>query len=368
LAACRRASALVKWRLMNRRVIWLLIFAFAHPALALERQFDFSATPVNQTPSNCVSTVAGAGKPGSWKVILDDFAPALQPLSPNAPAAYKKAVVAQLAEDFGDEHFPMLILGNDNYGDFTFTTKFKIVSGVMEQMAGVAFRMQNEKNYYVVRASALGKNFRFYKVVNGQRGTLIGPEIDIPKGVWHQLTIECKGNQIRCLLDGNEAIPPLTDNSFSTGRIAFWTKSDSVSYFADTRLTYVQHESFVQELVHDAMLRNSHVLGLKVFMKARNSKDLRLVACDNLKEIGQPGTKTDADVLERGTYYVDKSQKTDAVTTTLPLYDRNGEIVAAVRVKMKTFRGQTEENAIIRAMPVVKEMEKQVPAVDDLTD
>jgi hypothetical protein len=53
---------------------------------------------------------------------------------------------------------------------------------------------------------------------------------------------------------------------------------------------------------------------------------------------------------------------------TLPLRDRNGDSVAAVRVKMKSFKGQTEENAILRALPVVKQMQERVPATGDLAD
>jgi hypothetical protein len=34
---------------------------------------------------------------------------------------------------------------------------------------------------------------------------------------------------------------------------------------------------------------------------------------------------------------------------------------------MKSFPGQTEKNAIIRAMPVVKDMESRVRSLDDLT-
>ena len=48
--------------------------------------------------------------------------------------------------------------------------------------------------------------FRFYKVLNGERGPLVGPTVPVPSGVWHELTVECKGNAIRCLLDGKELI------------------------------------------------------------------------------------------------------------------------------------------------------------------
>jgi len=35
---------------------------------------------------------------------------------------------------------------------------------------------------------------------------------------------------------------------------------------------------------------------------------------------------------------------------------------------MKAFPGQTEENAIIRATPIVKEIQARTKAVDDLLD
>ena len=79
------------------------------------------------------------------------------------PRTAKKSVVAQLARDTTDNHYPMLVLGDERYGDFTFTTRFKMVDGDTEQMAGVAFRIQDENNFYVVRANVLGSTFYFYK-------------------------------------------------------------------------------------------------------------------------------------------------------------------------------------------------------------
>ncbi|MDB6016453.1 MAG: hypothetical protein JWR19_942 [Pedosphaera sp.] len=351
---------------MHKKLLWLVLALLAGTVGAAERRFDVSEQPLDQAPAGYFSTVAGTGKPGEWKVIATEVPLAMQALSTNAPNVTKKSVIAQLAEDFTDEHFPMLILGNDTYNDFTLTTRFKIVGGVIEQMAGVAFRVQDEKNYYVVRASALGNNLRFYKMVNGQRGPIIGPEMEMPKGVWHELTVECKGNQIHILLDGTEAMPTLTDNTFSAGRIAFWTKSDSVSYFADTRLVYTPREPLAQGIVRDAMVNHSHLLGLQVFMMAGKPGEPRLVASNQEKEIGQAGRKSDADTIARGTIYYNKEE--GSTTVTLPLRDRNGDSVAAVRVKMKSFKGQTEENAILRALPVVKQMQERVPATGDLAD
>ena len=54
------------------------------------------------------------------------------------------------------------------------------------------------------------------------------------------------------------------------------------------------------------------------------------------------------------------------MSVVMPLRDRNGDPVAAVRVIMKTFAGQTEQNAMARAMPVVKEMQNRIISLQDL--
>jgi Domain of Unknown Function (DUF1080) len=348
---------------MRNYIIWFQAL-WVLPVMAAERVFDFNELHENQAPPGFRSTVTGKGKPGEWKIILDDVPPKLAPLTPQAQVVTKRAVLAQLSQDPTDEHFPLLVYEDETFSDFTLTTRFKTVKGVMEQMAGIAFRLQDETNYYVLRASSLGNTFRFYKVVNGVRGTLIGPEAQIPSGVWHDLSIACKGNQIDCRLDGKELIPTLTDNTFASGKIAFWTKSDSVSYFTDTKINYTLREVPAQVLVRQVLKLYPRLLGLKVYVRGADSKTTRLVASNDQAEIGQPGDKTESEVMKSGAIYYGKGK--DSVAVTLPLRDRNGEIIAAVRVLMKSFPGQTEQNAVARATPIVAAMRKEVQTMDDL--
>src|ERR1044072_776420 len=158
----------------------VLLLSVAVTIRGADRKVDFSEVKEGQIPSGFRSIVMGTGKPGDWQVMLDEAPSRLPPLSPQAPATDRIAVLAQLARDTTDEHFPMLVFEDELFGDFTLTTRFKPVTGDKERMAGIAFRLQNETNYYVVRASSLGNTFRFYKVVNGQRSTPIGPEATIP--------------------------------------------------------------------------------------------------------------------------------------------------------------------------------------------
>ena len=350
---------------MRNHFLWALAL-LALPAVAAERRFDFTDLSENQIPPGFRSTVTGKGKPGEWKIILDAVPSQMPALSPRATATAKRPVLAQVAQDPTDEHFPMLIFEEETFTDFTLTTRVKTVKGVMEQMAGIAFRIQDETNYYVVRASSLGNTFRFYKIVNGQRGPLIGPEVPIPSGTWHDITIECKGNQIRCLLDGKELIPVMTDNSFTHGKIGFWTKSDSVSYFADTRIVYKPHEPAAQAIVRDTLKKYPRLLGLEIYVLAPGAGKVRLAAGNDTKKIGQDGGHAQEDVIKRDVTYYGKDRK--SVEVTMPLHDRNGETVASARIVMQTFPGQTEQNALARALPIVKEMESRISSLAALLE
>ena len=349
---------------MLRICLYVVALLFTPNILGEEYFFDFKNDPLNQTPAGFRSIIAGSGNPGEWKVIMDEVSPQLRPFTEMAPVVTKRPVLAQLSRDPADEHFPILVYDNDTFGDFTLTTKIKMVDGEKERMAGIAFRLQDEKNYYVVRASSLGNTFRFYKVVNGERGKLHGPDVSIPPGTWHELQVECKGNQIRCLLNGKELIPPLMDYSFTSGKIGFWTKSDSVSYFTDTKINYTRRDPLAKILLQDQLKRYPRLLGLKIFAMSPIQSKIVMIASDKTEEVGQLGGKPEEDVISRDVIYYGKDSQ--RVTVTLPLHDRNGDPIAAVRVTMKAFPGQTEQNAIARAMPIVKGMQSRVRTKSDL--
>ena len=120
---------------------WL---ALALPVAGAEIKFDFSDIPTGQMPTNFHAVLAGGGPPGEWKTVLAEVPPLLAPISPLAPVVARRMVVAQTSTNQTDERFPMLIYDRETFKDFTLTTRFKIVSGIAEQMAGVVFRFQNE--------------------------------------------------------------------------------------------------------------------------------------------------------------------------------------------------------------------------------
>lgn len=341
-------------------VLWLV---WALPAPGAERVFDFGEVPAGQTPSGFRSVVAGQGTPGEWKVVMDEVPPRLGPLSDKAPPPSRRAVLAQLSQEPNDERFPILMFDGETFGDFELTTRFKLVSGQTAQMAGIAFRIRDEKNFYVVRASGLGRNVRFYKVVDGARGQPIGPTLDVPAGVWHEMKIECKGNRIQVWFNGKDIIPPLTDNSFQAGKFGFWTMADAVSHFADTKVVYTPREIPAVAMVRDMVKKYPRLRDLRVYALDDN-REPRVVGSKHEEAIGSLGGESEKVCITEGSIYYGKDRQ--SVSVVMPLRDRNGDPIAAVRLVMETFVGQTQQNALARARPIVQQMQARVRSLDEL--
>jgi len=82
------------------------------------------------------------------------------------------------------------------------------------------------------------------------------------------------------------------------------------------------------------------------------------------EEIGQPGTDAEKAAIADGKVYFGRG--TDTVSVTLPLRDRNGDPIAAVRVRLKSFPGETQDTAIARATVMLKLMQAQVTSREEL--
>jgi hypothetical protein len=152
---------------------------FAPSSFAAERAFRFGDYATDYPPPGFRSVVAGEGKPGNWKVLLEDVSKTSSSSTSNAPSLSKKAVLAQVSHEPLDRHFPMLIFDKEAFGDFTLHTRFEIADGILEQTAGIVFRYQNESNFYVVCASASEHYFHCYKVQNGTIAAPFGPQMEI---------------------------------------------------------------------------------------------------------------------------------------------------------------------------------------------
>lgn len=353
---------------MKRQILLLVsgCWLVASAAFAAERVFDFSTNQPGQPPAGFKSFVAGEGAPGDWQVKLTDVPSLLAPVTDKATANSRIPALAQLSRDRTDEHYPAIYFDGDRYGDFTLKTRFRIVEGITEQIAGVVFRLQDEKNFCVVRASALGNNIRFYKWVDGQRTQPIGNDLSINRGQWYDLTVSAEGNKFNILLDGEQVVPTLTDNSFPAGKVGFITKSDAISEFAGLRLTYKPLVSFAETLLERVLEQQPRLLNVRIYGKTPARPELHVLASKNPDEVGNAATETELGVLSGNEIFYGKVDK--EILVTMPLRDRNGDAVGVVKFFLKPFPGQTEDNAVARVRPTLRWMETQLSASEGLSE
>jgi len=132
----------------------------------------------------------------------------------------------------GETEFPALALSDEEYTDLALVTNFKPISGQEDQAAGLIFRVQDEGNYYIVRANALEDNVGIYKYKDGRRKEIQSEPTDVEQGEWQELRVEVTGNEIRALL-GKKEVAKTTDDEFTTGGVGLWTKADSLTCFDD---------------------------------------------------------------------------------------------------------------------------------------
>ncbi|MBI3010885.1 MAG: hypothetical protein HYY58_00110 [Candidatus Omnitrophica bacterium] len=190
--------------------------------------WSFEADDVGQSPKEFVFGTTGSGQPGQWIVKSESDAPS---------GAH---VLAQVSTDRTDYRFPVAVALTPLVRDASVSVRCEMVSGEVDQACGLVVRYQDERNYYITRANALEQNVRFYKVVDGSRQQLASWKGAVTRGVWQELMLHVQGDQFTVVWNG-QPILEATDQTFQdAGHVGVWTKADSVTYYDDLRVKFVE--------------------------------------------------------------------------------------------------------------------------------
>lgn len=208
------------------RTICLLALACA--AWAQTINFD-SAKPGSVPPDWIVAMTHEGGAP-RWEIVAD----------PSAPS--KPNVFAQTSMDNTSGRFPLAVYEKASFTNGSLSVRFKAISGIRDQAAGLIWRYKDRDNYYIVRANAIEDNVVLYKVEGGKRLSLeprgtpsktYGVRRKIPKRTWSTLKVTFDGPRFEVFFDGAR-IMDVVDMTFTgAGNAGLWTKADSVTYFDD---------------------------------------------------------------------------------------------------------------------------------------
>jgi hypothetical protein len=173
---------------------------------------------VGSSPDGFTFARTGQGGAAQWTVTAD-------------PTATSGRAIEQTGTDRTDYRFPLAIYDAVSITNLSVAVRFRAVAGKIDQAAGIALRLRDADNYYVVRANALEDNVRFYRVVKGRREQLEGANLKVTPNDWHALGLRAEGERFTISYDGKQLFT-VTDRTFAdAGKVALWTKADSVTRF-----------------------------------------------------------------------------------------------------------------------------------------
>jgi hypothetical protein len=207
---------------MTRHLIAIVIGGVLVSTVSLAQntpiEIDTSATQTGGEPEDFTFWRTGQGAGGKWTVVGD-------------PTAAKGRAIAQTSKDRTDYRFPLAVYKPYSGKDLEILVRFKPVAGTLDEAGGVALRLLAPDDYYVARANALEDNVRFYRVVKGKREQLASANIKVSANQWHTLALKAEGDRLTVSFDG-KALISAQDGTFpDAGKVAPWTKADSVTYF-----------------------------------------------------------------------------------------------------------------------------------------
>ncbi len=215
---------------MTRRFIMAAAFAFmaasttswSQGAPGIPDLPHYAAGPL--PPDFLTAWRTGQGALGDWRTVQDASAPGGK-------------AIEQSGADRTDYRFPLAVYEPLPAQDVEASVRFKAVSGRGDRAGGLAVRLTDADNYYVVRANALEDNVNLYRVVKGKRQEIKGVSVKVSSGEWHSLVLKAQGPKLSVSFDGRPLFTVEDRTFLGLGKVALWTKADSVTRFSDLRIT-----------------------------------------------------------------------------------------------------------------------------------
>lgn len=196
-------------------------FSFGSPGL-----IDFDTAKVGYVPQGWSVTSTNSQKPGRWQIRIDKTAPS------------RPSVFAQVSSHIGSSDSSIALYDQQVCKDGDVSVMLKLLSGKMEESAGVVWRFQNTSNYYFAVASASRDTVGVYKKSNEKVSLLAHASVHhaIDPKEWNVMKVSFRGPRVmlffghRKLIDAQDPTPPLS------GKTGLWTKADTVAYFDNFRM------------------------------------------------------------------------------------------------------------------------------------
>jgi hypothetical protein len=167
-----------------------------------------------------------------WEVRSDTTAP-------SHPNVFQGSVAA------GESVPPLAVFDKVTCLDGDLSVKFRIDGRQHGNAAGVLWRYQDPKNYYLLTLSADDKNIVLQRIHDGVASVIatsggkpasVGVSEDIRPGQWHVIKVSFSGPKVQVFF-GNRSIFTAQDSGIlNPGRTGLWAKGANGAAFDDFRI------------------------------------------------------------------------------------------------------------------------------------
>jgi hypothetical protein len=173
-------------------------------------------------------------EPARWEVLRDSTAPS----RPNVFA--RVSGVPNNSED------ALAVFDKVICRDGDLSVKFRIASGPRRvKAAGLVWRYQDLRNYYLLEFNAGDKNIALARIENGQRhaiplhggkpGALEAPH-NVQTNQWYVAKVVFRGDSIRVLFDNRQLFDAIDASLSAPGKTGLWTRGGTEASFDDFRI------------------------------------------------------------------------------------------------------------------------------------
>ncbi len=185
---------------------------------------------------------------GNWSIVQDGDKKCLavdgrqwmrgQPAGGLAEKA--RTIYGSRHEEFIDNvkafaYFPYAVAKDiDSFTDGEISVRFKLISGQLDQCAGILFNLKPDGDYLTVRFNGKEDNLVLWTFNKGKRNFVKRGSENMPLAMnqWHAMKITVHGQKLEGYLNGKLLLQYDLAEPVN-GKIGVWSKTDSVSYFDD---------------------------------------------------------------------------------------------------------------------------------------
>jgi hypothetical protein len=194
---------------------------------------DFDSLKAGTAPADWTTVVTHRGAPGRWVI------------QPDAKAPSRPNVLAQLSPDFNRFRFALALYDKAYCKNADLSVYLKVISGKVEQTAGLIWRYQDSNNYYMLHVSANedtigvfhvmdGKGVPIARIAAGSKAFEVSHRIDLQE--WNVVRVSFRDEHITVFFDHRKVMEADDSSLLKPGKTGVWTKGDTIAYFDDFRV------------------------------------------------------------------------------------------------------------------------------------